>query len=53
MRRGEHLPNIDWMASSLDGKVLGLVGMGDIAREVAKKFYVRPSSCQPFNDDKC
>ncbi|KAM0749245.1 hypothetical protein T439DRAFT_315477 [Meredithblackwellia eburnea MCA 4105] len=38
LRRGEKLPNIDWMATSLDGKVVGLVGMGDIARETAKKF---------------
>ncbi|KAK4703394.1 hypothetical protein P7C70_g2817, partial [Phenoliferia sp. Uapishka_3] len=38
MRRGEHLPNIDWMAASLDGRTIGLVGMGAIAREVAKKF---------------
>lgn len=42
LRRGETLPSIDWMAGTLDnGKVVGLVGMGNIAREVAKKFVVR------------
>lgn len=40
LRRGEHLPNIDWLAETLDDKVVGLVGMGAIAREAAKKFYV-------------
>lgn len=45
LRRGEHLPNIDWLAETLDDKVVGLVGMGAIAREAAKKFWVssRPS----------
>lgn len=40
MRRGEYLPNIDWLAETLDDKVIGLVGMGAIARETAKKFWV-------------
>lgn len=39
LRRGEYLPNIDWMAETIDDKVVGLVGMGDIARETAKKFW--------------
>jgi D-3-phosphoglycerate dehydrogenase len=43
LRRGEVLPNIDWMAETLDDKTIGLVGMGNIAREAAKKFVVRSS----------
>ncbi|KAI0031225.1 D-isomer specific 2-hydroxyacid dehydrogenase [Vararia minispora EC-137] len=35
MRRGEVLPSIDWLSTSVDGKMLGLVGMGDIARSYA------------------
>ncbi|BGP42858.1 hypothetical protein JCM10450v2_006973 [Rhodotorula kratochvilovae] len=38
MRRGERLPSIDWLAGTLEGKTLGVVGMGDIAREFAKKM---------------
>lgn len=30
LRRGELLPNIDWMAETIDDKVVGLVGMGDM-----------------------
>lgn len=30
LRRGELLPNIDWMAETVDDKVVGLVGMGDM-----------------------
>ncbi|GAA5968483.1 hypothetical protein JCM11641_007651 [Rhodosporidiobolus odoratus] len=39
LRRGEVLPNIDWLAETVEGRTVGLVGMGDIARETAKKFY--------------
>ncbi|GAA5916818.1 hypothetical protein JCM5296_006101 [Sporobolomyces johnsonii] len=39
LRRGETLPSIDWLAETVEDKTVGLVGMGDIAREVAKKFY--------------
>ncbi|GAA5848923.1 hypothetical protein JCM9279_004666 [Rhodotorula babjevae] len=37
LRRGERMPSIHWLAETLEGKTLGLVGMGDIAREFAKK----------------
>ncbi|GAA5950196.1 hypothetical protein JCM21900_003503 [Sporobolomyces salmonicolor] len=39
LRRGEILPSIDWLAGTVEDKTVGLVGMGDIAREVAKKFH--------------
>ncbi|GAA5831965.1 hypothetical protein JCM11251_002766 [Rhodosporidiobolus azoricus] len=39
MRRGDVMPNITVLAETIEGKTLGLVGMGDIARETAKKFY--------------
>ncbi|GAA6009690.1 hypothetical protein JCM10207_004156 [Rhodosporidiobolus poonsookiae] len=39
LRRGETLPSIDWMAETVEGKTVGLVGMGDIAYQTAKKFY--------------
>lgn len=35
------MPSIHWLAETLEGKTLGLVGMGDIAREFAKKAAVR------------
>ncbi|VDC06347.1 unnamed protein product [Peniophora sp. CBMAI 1063] len=38
MRRGEFLPSIDWLGISADEKVVGLVGMGNIAREYAWKM---------------
>ena len=41
MRRGEFLPSIDWLGMSADEKVVGLVGMGNIAREYAWKMSVR------------
>lgn len=46
LRRGEYLPNIDWLAETLDDKVIGLVGMGAIAREAAKKFWVSSAECR-------
>ncbi|GAA6040854.1 hypothetical protein JCM8097_007749 [Rhodosporidiobolus ruineniae] len=39
MRRGEVMPNITVLAETVEGKTVGLVGMGDIAYETAKKFY--------------
>lgn len=42
MRRGEVLPSVSWLSGTVEGKTLGIVGMGNIAREVAKKFMVRP-----------
>ena len=45
MRRGEFLPSIDWLGMSADEKVVGLVGMGNIAREYAWKMSVRSDSC--------
>ncbi|BGP19445.1 hypothetical protein JCM10213_006265 [Rhodosporidiobolus nylandii] len=39
LRRGEDMPNIQFLAETVEGRTLGLVGMGDIARETAKKFY--------------
>ncbi|GAA6059223.1 hypothetical protein JCM10212_006616 [Sporobolomyces blumeae] len=38
LKRGERLVSQDWRAESVEGKTLGLVGMGDIARATAKKF---------------
>lgn len=38
MRKGQTLWSVDYMGLSLTGKVLGLIGMGNIARETAKKF---------------
>lgn len=38
MREGKVLRSVDFMGLSLKGKILGLVGMGNIARETAKKF---------------
>lgn len=38
MRQGQILRSVDYMGISLNGKTLGLVGMGNIARETAKKF---------------
>ncbi|KZV66817.1 hypothetical protein PENSPDRAFT_755426 [Peniophora sp. CONT] len=38
MRRGEFMPSIDWLGISADGKTVGLVGMGNIAREYAWKM---------------
>ncbi|GAA6049916.1 hypothetical protein JCM3770_007049 [Rhodotorula araucariae] len=38
MRRGERLPSIDWLAGTLEGKTVGVVGMGDIAHAFAKKM---------------
>lgn len=53
MRRGEFLPSIDWLGISADDKVVGLVGMGDIAREYAWKMSVgvhhHPSLAPSFN----
>ncbi|GAA5868338.1 hypothetical protein JCM8547_002158 [Rhodosporidiobolus lusitaniae] len=39
MRRGEHLPNITVLAETVEGRTVGLVGMGDIAYATAKKFW--------------
>lgn len=41
MRRGEFMPSIDWLGVSSEGKTVGLVGMGHIAREYAWKMSVR------------
>lgn len=40
LRRGESLPSIDWMAQGLQGKTIGVVGMGHTSRETCRKFYV-------------
>lgn len=40
LRRGEFMPNIDFLAPSLDYKVVGVVGMGDIARSFARRMVV-------------
>lgn len=40
LRRGEILPSIDWMAQGLQGKIIGVVGMGHTSRETCRKFYV-------------
>lgn len=45
LRAGETVPSAHNLGLSLHGKVVGLVGMGDIAREAAKKFHYG-SSCQ-------
>lgn len=39
LRAGETVPSAHNLGLSLHGKTVGLVGMGDIAREVAIKFY--------------
>lgn len=45
LRAGETVPSAHNLGLSLHRKTVGLVGMGDIAREVAKKFHYG-SSCQ-------
>lgn len=39
LRAGETIPSAHNLGLSLFGKIIGLVGMGDIAREVALKFH--------------
>lgn len=39
IRNGETVPSISAIAPGLYGKTLGLIGMGDIARETAKIFH--------------
>jgi phosphoglycerate dehydrogenase-like enzyme len=43
MRRGEVLPSIDWLSPGADGRTVGLVGMGEIARSYAWRMSVRAS----------
>lgn len=40
LRRGETIGSIYAMAPGLYGKTVGLVGMGDIAREVGRVLHV-------------
>lgn len=43
LRCGERVPSISALAPGLYGKIVGLVGMGDIAHELAKLLVVRSS----------
>lgn len=47
LRAGERVPSISVLAPGLYGKVIGLVGMGDIAHELAKLLVVRPLAHVP------
>lgn len=47
LRAGERVPSISALAPGLYGKVVGLVGMGDIAYETAKLLVVSTISDAP------
>ncbi|GAA5942153.1 uncharacterized protein JCM15063_002018 [Sporobolomyces koalae] len=38
LRSGQKTISADWRAQTVQGQTVGLIGMGDIARETAKKF---------------
>jgi phosphoglycerate dehydrogenase-like enzyme len=38
MKAGQKLRSVDFLAEGLEGKTIGLIGQGNIAREVARKF---------------
>lgn len=40
MLLGERLTSVEAISPGLSGKVIGLIGMGDIARETARMFQV-------------
>ena len=50
LRAGERVPSISALAPGLYGKVVGLIGMGDIAYETAKLLVVctRRDICHPL-----
>ncbi|GAA5881757.1 hypothetical protein JCM16303_006441 [Sporobolomyces ruberrimus] len=39
LRSGEKTISARWRSQSIEGRTLGLIGMGDIARQTAKKIY--------------